>query len=445
MLNEIIIEYGGYYIEPDKLYRDIFPIGSLQLKQGNNNKFKSNPVGLIFFKERERPLRVIVFDDLIDGISRLVNPSLIPKFKNLTHDFSILNGLTYFGKSNKLESASKMYAMIFDIDGVDDVTLSRLLYGATCKEKIYPIPTYIVCSGNGIHLYYVFDEPINLYPEIKVQLKELKYALTDKLWNMYTSNDKNVQHQGINQGFRVVGSITKNGNMVKGFKFGDKVTLNYLSNFIPQDKRPDIGLLYSKSKVSLEEAKELYPEWYDKVIINKEECNGHWKVNKNLYNWWLRQIRGGATYGHRYFCVLCLVIYGIKCGIEYKVVKQDAYALKDFLNSLKEDDPFTYSDIDSALECYDISYCTFPRSDISKLSSIEIPKNKRNYRKQKAHLYLARRKKEDMKAIGEYINEGRPSKEKIVKEYLMEHSNATKKEIRDNTGLSYPTIRKYFT
>ena len=45
------------------------------------------------------------------------------------------------------------------------------------------MPTFLVLSGNGLHLYYVFKEPIDLYPNIKVQLKSLKYDLTFRIWS----------------------------------------------------------------------------------------------------------------------------------------------------------------------------------------------------------------------------------------------------------------------
>ena len=70
------------------------------------------------------------------------------------------------------------------------------------------MPTFLVLSGNGLHLYYVFKEPIDLYPNIKVQLKSLKYDLTFRIWEYKgTSQLKAIQYQSINQGFRMVGSI----------------------------------------------------------------------------------------------------------------------------------------------------------------------------------------------------------------------------------------------
>ena len=44
-------------------------------------------------------------------------------------------------------------------------------------------------------------------------------------------------------------------------------------------------------------------------------------------------------------------------------------------------------------------------------------------RQQEAHLYLARRKKEDMKVIGEVVNEGRPTAEQTVREWPVSYTH----------------------
>ena len=52
-------------------------------------------------------------------------------------------------------------------------------------------------------------EPIDLYPNIQVQLKSLKYDLTFRIWEYKgTSQLKAIQYQSINQGFRMVGAST---------------------------------------------------------------------------------------------------------------------------------------------------------------------------------------------------------------------------------------------
>ena len=77
-------------------------------------------------------------------------------------DFAIMNGISYFGRKNVQAHASKMYAMIFDIDGVTDDTLGNFLKSAYSEFTIYPLPNYIILSGHGIHLYYIFDYAIPL-------------------------------------------------------------------------------------------------------------------------------------------------------------------------------------------------------------------------------------------------------------------------------------------
>jgi hypothetical protein len=173
--------------------------GFIQKENEPSGRFKANPI--LYYREegKEHGHFRILFEDTFEAILKEAQEN---------NGWSIINGITYFGRRNIQEYASKMYAMIFDIDGVTDETLNNFLSGAI-NGLAYPIPNFIVLSGHGIHLYYVFEEPIPLFPNLKLQLKELKYALTEKIWNKYTSVEEKKQFQGINQGFRVIGSKTK--------------------------------------------------------------------------------------------------------------------------------------------------------------------------------------------------------------------------------------------
>ena len=75
--------------------------------------------------------------------------------------------------------------LIFDLDGVGLAELRNLFLrfgGDPEKVRRLPMPTFLVLSGTGLHVYYVFREPVDLYPNIKVQLKSLKYDLTFRMW-----------------------------------------------------------------------------------------------------------------------------------------------------------------------------------------------------------------------------------------------------------------------
>ena len=91
---------------------------------------------------------------------------------------------------------------------------------------------------------------------------------------------------------------------------------------------------------------------------------------------------------------------------------------------------------------------TFPINSIEKLSGIKIEKNKRNGKKQEVHLYLARRRKEDLKYLGEDIQEGRPKgsgeKKDIVCEWRIKNPLGKKIECEKQTGLSRHTVLKWW-
>lgn len=463
MLEDVLKEWGAVEVTALDVYTDIFKLGEgfIQTSGEEPGEFKANPIAYWKNNDAEHGHFRIMFEDTFED-------TLLELQKA---DFAILNGLTYFGRRNVQSHVSKMYALPFDLDDVTDKTLANFLSGAIIGGA-YPVPQYIALSGHGIHLYYVFERPIPLFPNLKLQLKDLKYALTKKLWNQYTSMSEEPQYQGINQGFRVLGGKTKDDaidSKVRVFRLNEHPTnLDQLCEFVPDEFRVDEDKLFKESKLTLAEAKKKYPEWYEKVVIKRDRTPKKWdiagKVNGDnpyaLYDWWKRQIQEGAAYGRRYFNIMCLAIYGIKCGVPYEKVEEDAYALIPFMNSLKIDKPFTIEDVDVALECYDFRYCTFPRKDIAKISGIDIKENPRNYRSMKEHLQadtwinkkgrpvinICKQNRElalkFMRENGEIT--GRPDKSEIVNRWRKENPDGRKVDCIRETGLSKNTVYKWW-
>lgn len=454
MLGEIIEKWGGCSVSALEVYTDIFKLGEGYIQSYNNesNNHVANPLG--YWKNADRTTghyRVLFDDTFADTLQELQKA-----------DFAILNGLSYFGRKSTQDHASKMFAMIFDLDGVTDETLNNFLSGAFSKDwKIYPLPNYIALSGHGVHLYYVFENPIPLYPNIKMQLKNLKYALTDKMWNGYTSKQKAKQYQGINQGFRVIGGKTKiEGVRVTAYRINEHpYSLKQLCEYIPQELRIDETKLFKESKQTLEEARAKYPQWYKRVVENRNKQRKKWDIAEKvhgenpfaLYDWWKGKIETGATLHHRYFSIMCLAIYGVKNGVPFDQVKKDAYNYLPLMNEIAPAEPFTKADCKSALECYDDRYATFPIGDIEKLSNIHIDRNKRNGRKQDEHL-------EEIRAIrdirmkrqgrkwtdGNGRKKGSGTKQTIVEQWQQDHPNGRKADCIRETKLSKPTVYKYW-
>lgn len=448
MLQDIIKGYNGVEVPALEVYKDIFRIGEGYIQKFNDDShnMKANPLGYYRNKGDSKGHYRVFFEDTFEETLQELQQS----------DFAIINGISYFGRRNTQEHASKMYCMIFDLDGVTDSTLKNFLHGAYTKDyTIYPIPNYIITSGHGVHLYYLFEEPVPLFPNIKLQLKNLKYALTRRMWNMYTSTIEQPQMQGINQGFRVIGGKSKvEGYTSQAFRLNTHpYSLEQLGRYVEPQYRVDESKLYRESKLTLQDAKTKYPQWYKKVILEKDKAVKKWdiadKVNgKNpyaLYDWWKVKLENGASFGHRYFCIMALTIYAIKNDIPLEKLKKDAYGLIPFLNGLHEQEPFTKSDVDSALECYDNRYATFPIDDISKLTAIAITKNKRNGRKQKDHVKIMNFIRDEVNNNKDWRNkEGRPTKQSIVEQWQQSNPNGRKADCIRDTGLSKPTVYKYW-
>ena len=444
MFEDVLKTYGGVEVLAMDVYSEMFHLGEkmIQTNKEAKGEHKANPLGYWKNNKDTKGHYRILFDDTFEETIKEMQKA----------DFCIVNGIAYFGRKNLQSHASKMYAMIFDLDGVTEETLRTFLHSAFAKDfKIYPLPNYIILSGHGIHLYYIFETPIPLYPNIKFQLKEMKYALTTKLWNRYTTTEwRNVQYQGINQGFRVIGGKTKiDGVKVRAFQMNTHpFSLGQLNEYIPQENRIDEAKLWKERKYTLAQAKEKFPEWYSEVVVN----GGYqkWNIKEDLYYWWIGKIQEGASVGHRYFCIMTLTIYAVKCGIDREQLERDICGLMPYLYYLGgEDNPFTESDVVSALECFDERYRKFPRKDLEKITGIDIPPNKRNKRKRADHIKLMNYVRDEINGNKQWQNlDGRPkgtgTAQVKVQAWRAANPTGRKVDCAKETKLDPKTIRKWW-
>ena len=125
---------------------------------------------------------VAFFNDLKD-LNRAIQAS-VDKYEQLSRESiygkesvyitTITNACSYFKKGTKADSMYQLFALVVEIDdiiGAEQITdpvahcegMSNLL--DAFRYNTFPNPTYLVCSGKGLHLYYVFDRPIRLNSE----------------------------------------------------------------------------------------------------------------------------------------------------------------------------------------------------------------------------------------------------------------------------------------
>ena len=436
-----ILDYLVQYcdeITPREFYREIFPEGELDIKDGFT---KGKYVG-VAVSVGDSIKRHTITDDL-NKVDELC----------MTDEFCIMSPVSYAGKSRKSECARFLHALAIDVDGIraDEYKgapegMSTLFYqfDGNGPSNYLPKPTMLVMSGTGIHLYYVFEKPIPLFPNIVKQLEVYKRRLTWQLWTQgVTDLQDRVQYESLFQGFRMPGTVTKKGDRARAFLVsGRKVTMEYMNSFVPEEFRTT-DFAY-KSALTLKQAKEKYPEWYEKRIENNEP-KGRWVCKRDLYEWWKSKIYASAEDGHRYWCVMALATYAKKCNIPLEELEKDAMQMIDMLHERgnREDNPFTADDVMAALEAYNDSYITYPIDTISRRTGIRIEKNKRNGRKQAVHVKYMNNQRAFKVELGECTNGGRPTKEALVREYMEVYPEDSVSRAAAQLGMSRTTVYKY--
>lgn len=488
--NKMIVDsYPSWeWICPYDFWRTIFPAGFLQksgeeipwdepgggspngimLQITNRKRHVKTKTGL----DREVPyIERYTLTDELDGIEERIRDSLE---KN---EAVFCSPVSFFGKNRNAKNARFLHAFAVDLDGVDEEKLGNLLkqIGNSHNPNLpgwtsIPQPTFLVNSGTGFHLYYVLERPVPLVPKMVPFLQELKAKITDYIWRDTVSTLEDVQHQGIYQAFRMPGTTTKLNGATEDSKIKDKYevvafvhngndgkpflwTINALVDAVgarhsQQQMDELLELVENGGKTPIERAKKLWPEWYQKRIVDGEEP-GRWVNSPALYEWWIGQIRAHATDHHRYWCLNVLAAYAQKCGVPYERLEEDALSLVPFLETLteREDNHFTEEHALAAIDAYfDPIIHKLTRKRIERRTAIDLPKNKRNGRKQAVHLAGARAVQE----VNDKFNgtnwrdgNGRKPKADLVRDYALAHPDANHSEIARALGISRPTVIKW--
>ena len=373
--------------------------------------------------------------------------------------FAIMSPITYVGRNNTQENARYLYAMAFDLDGVSLRKHHKMF--DLVKRGMMPMPNLIVNSGHGYHLYYLLEDPVPLHPVIVPLLNRLKHGMTNILWNMGTSELEDRQYQSILQSFRLPGTLTKFGKRIRAFVCHgvDRYTLEDLNKYLytyklsPEELSSCTGKArYNPKGVTLSEAERMWPEWYFSRVVQKKRVGRKWHVNRAVYDWWHNTLLSAGDeikVHHRYWCILTLVIYAVKCDIPRDEVLADALALVPKMDSYTdtEDNRFTEDDVHDAMLAYDENYNKWPIKTIEDTTLFRIERNRRNGRPQEEHVKM-------MSLIRDNISfpdgswrkgNGRKAQGDIVRQWREENpNNNNKSQCAKETGLDRKTVRKWW-
>ena len=490
MSRRMLDEPGWEWRDPLAFYRDIFPEGFLQERWGDDGKRsefdgKPNAIALKFGPKTRKQLvkgkkvdvpvieRFTITDDL-EGISALVKASIAENAPVYMAPVSL------YGRNNKAANARFLHAFAVDLDGMTPGKLGSVLKqmrnghdSGLDKHASMPQASYIVMSGRGLHLYYLLDRPVPLVPAVVPFLQQLKRRLTDVVWTDYTSEDGNEgrQYQGIYQGFRMPGTTTrlnghgidaKDANKYEALAFmyapdgasePQRVTLDYLVDYCGIRGKEIPGELYriletKGGRTPIAEAKEKWPDWYERRVVQGEEKTGY-DTNRGAYESWLARVDDEAVVHGRYFAVLALVAYAVKCNVPLKELERDAYGLVPKLDGLSDEpgNRFTNYDASCALAAYGSNELRFWKNEyMCRRAKIAPHANKHNGRSQALHLEGARAIQEiNDKANGTCWRDGngRKPKRDEIRAYAAEHPDASHAAIAKALGASRTTVIKW--
>lgn len=415
--------------------------------------WRYNPV--VFCKEGKNVFHRLLLKDGGESVAFLEN-----------REFAILSPVTYVGITNSYRNARYLYAFAIDLDGVSVADVRTLLRGMV--NNVFPVANMIVNSGHGVHVYYLLERPIAMFATRLDALNKLKAGLTKMMWRVSTLD--NPQVQSVVQGFRVPGTLTKFGKPIRAFvnREAPLHSVEELNSFLRIYSLTDeeLGIInekkpYNPGRVTLEEAKKLWPEWYASRVIGKKRVGKKWKLNRGLYDWWLNILKDGSkvTVHHRYWCILTLVVYAVKCGIPKDEVLKDALSLVVSFDLKTEtvDNPFLEEDVHDAMRAYDEEYCKWPVRVIETTTGIRIDRNKRNQRKRDEHVKLMTFVRDNLKYPNGNWREGNGRKKgkrvdaegsrcaAKVREWQESHRGCWNKSLcARETGLTRPTVHKWW-
>lgn len=428
----------------------------------------------------------IVLDDL-SHIEKAVS-----QFGSTKSDFFIAP-MSYLGRKRTKNRERWIYACIIEVDRpkstvIDghrkQVGVEQLIHDWTESSIPYLMPSACVCSGTGLHLIYLLDRA---YPisdkEAQRRWDLFRSRFTKRIWNKTVTKEA-IQIENHCQSFRLVGTRTKKDQLVEAFWLSKKrYTLDELFSVIPYDENPTrkkgetIEQLFARFdkchfppesfmklkkepmpklhqadrplSPKLQEAKEKWPEWYQARIVEQQPPKqpGQWTCNRGLYDWFLREAKKDPYVGSRYHRIHALAEFAVKCGISYDELKKDAYELYVQFREVNKSEPFAYAEYVKARDEYFSSEAhKSTRKWVEEKTGVEMkPPAKRNGRTKKDHLQRVnsmRKFKHDN--FGDPYGGGRPDKALLVRQWQSAHPGGTKMECHRETGVSRPTIDKWW-
>lgn len=405
--NMVLAEFGEQ-VSAATMYEDIF--GDLDVEV---------PVVILDEDEDKHIVPMPLYDAIEKSVGR--------------NDY-LVGGCTYFKNWISKKTAQDVYTLIIDMDNVYSGTLQNALRRDwyTASGSYLPAPTYIVNSGTGLHLYFVFTEPIPNYKVSTENLDRLYRTLAVQQTTQRVFLRKQVQWFG--QDFRMAGGTNKYDWENTVFRIGDKWDADELAKACGLT---DFHLVrYGEPRTS------------PPVRQKKRRTRAGWRSNRAFYDHTYQGCWNKTKEGNRYTSMCALSVIAWKCGVPEAELERDLLALLPEYNRgaqrlVKEKEVY------SAMKMYNSKAMLTQRETLENWQGWDFKPIKRNGRSRADHLKRARAVQNVDYPNGEWREgNGRPcgsgTAEQRVRMWRSEHPDGTVSEAARDLQISRPTVYKWW-
>ena len=392
------------------------------------------------FGDTEQTIPVVFIDEGEEHTTKHIVPMSIDEAMEQCEDRNdmLMGGCTYFNNWISKKSAKDIYAFIIDMDNVYSGTLLNALQNdwATANDEPLPMPTYIVNSGTGLHLYFVLEEPIPNYHISTENLDKLYRALALQQTTKRVYLHRQVQWFG--QHFRMAGGMNKYNWKNTVFRVGEKWDIDELGK---QVGLKDVHFIRYGEKRTQK------PTNKSKGKAKKPKRKG-WRTNRAFYDYTLKNCRDKTKEGNRYTSMCALSVIAWKCNVPQEELEKDLLSLipdynKGATRQIKE------KEIYSAMKMYNEKAMLTQRESLENWQGWEFKPIKRNGRTQEQHIKIMNAIRDIEHPDGTWRNkEGRPKgssqQKKLVEAWQEIHPDGKKADCIRDTGLSKPTVYRWW-
>lgn len=345
----------------------------------------------------------------------------------------LMGGTTYFNGFISKSTAQNIYSFIVDMDNVYSGVLLRSLQHNWKLEtgEAVPMPTYIVNSGTGLHLYFVLEEPLPCYKSQIKQIDQLyrRLAVIETTRRVYLR--PSVQWFG--QDFRMAGGCGKNGWENTVFRVGKKWNVDELARAVGLE---NVHFVHKRDSLSK-------PKIENKGKKKGQNRKGYY-LNSRVYESSVERCRSETYEGTRYMSMCALSVLGWKCKISREKLESDLLSLIPIYNKNARR-LIRQKEIYSAMKMYNQKAMETPKLRTQDWLGWKFKGSKRNGRKRAEHIKLMNFVRDEINGNKDWRNsEGSPNKANIVRLWRKNNPERKKIDCERETGLSRHTVLKWW-